>query len=102
MTGTDQPDDVHDPEVLQLGAILDLKAASPLHLQLLTLRGRDLVLDASEVSRLGGLCLQVLLSAVTAWRSDGRTLATTHPSDPFARAIELFGVRLAAHQELLA
>ena len=50
-------------ESLALAPILDLKAAGPLRGALLERRGHPLELDAADVQRLGGLCLQVLLAA---------------------------------------
>ena len=58
------------PVVLTLSPVLDLTAAEPLKAELLAHRGRVLVVDASGVERLGGLCLQVLLSALSLWRQD--------------------------------
>ncbi|WP_287799477.1 STAS domain-containing protein, partial [Acidiphilium sp.] len=58
-------------EQLMLDPILDLKAASPLAQALLARRGGDLRIDAGAVERLGGQCLQVLLSARATWEADG-------------------------------
>ena len=55
------------PAVVSLQPILDLQAAEPLRAELMALRGRPLSLDASQVTRLGGLCLQVLMSARKIW-----------------------------------
>jgi chemotaxis protein CheX len=49
--------------VIELPDVLDLKAATPLTVEFLSMRGRPLDVDASRVERLGGQCLQVLLSA---------------------------------------
>jgi len=62
---------------LVLPAVLDIRAAGRLQAELLGLRGRPLTLDASAVERLGGLCLQVLLSARALWAADGQTLTVT-------------------------
>jgi len=59
--------------LIALSAVLDLRAAEPLKAQLLAVRGQEATLDASAVERLGGLCLQVLLSALATWRADSRT-----------------------------
>jgi chemotaxis protein CheX len=79
------------PAVVKLDPTLDIGAAERLHRGLLALRGRPLSLDASEVQRLGGLCLQVLLSARATWRADGRPIALTAPSQAFDRAWAAFG-----------
>ena len=61
-------------ERLALPAVMDLAAAGPLLSELRARRGGALTLDGSEVHRVGGLCLQVLLAADAAWREDGREL----------------------------
>ena len=61
-------------ETLILAEVLDLNAAEPLKAELLALRGHPLTLDASGVERLGGLCLQILLSARKTWAADGVNL----------------------------
>ena len=75
----------------RLAAILDLKAATDLHRNISARRGHDLVLDASEVTRLGGQCLQVLLAAVFAWRADGKNFSFDQPSPSFISALDMFG-----------
>lgn len=60
-----------------LPAVLDIRAAGPLQAEILGLRGQPLTLDASAVERLGGLCLQVLLSARSTWAADGQALTVT-------------------------
>jgi chemotaxis protein CheX len=62
-------------ETLILAEVLDLNAAEPLKAELLALRGHELTLDASAVERLGGLCLQILLSARKTWAADGVNLS---------------------------
>ena len=62
-------------ETLILPDVLDLNAAELLKAELLALRGHPLTLDASAVERLGGLCLQVLLSARKTWAADGVNLS---------------------------
>jgi chemotaxis protein CheX len=78
---------------LQLPEVLDLKAAAPLLGDLLAMRGRDVSLDASQVRRIGGQCLQVLLSATATWKADAASLEIVNPSPEFAEALELLGVR---------
>ena len=57
-----------------LPSVLDIRAAGPLQAEILGLRGQPLTLDVSAVERLGGLCLQVLLSARATWAADGQPL----------------------------
>jgi chemotaxis protein CheX len=75
---------------LQLEPVLDLGAAERLHAQLLGVRGRPLEIDASRVERLGGLCLQVLLSAGETWAADGHTANLTGASPAFEDAWAMF------------
>ena len=77
--------------VIALPAVLDLRAAEPLKAQLLAVRGQETALDASAVERLGGLCLQVLLSAIQTWRADGQTLAFVNVSEPMVSQWSAFG-----------
>ena len=69
---------------------LDLKAAPPLRTALMEARGAPANIDATNVQRLGGLCLQVLLSAEATWATDGQpftiTAASPAPKAPFAWA----------------
>ncbi len=87
--GERMPDEIVD--LLRLEPVLDLKAAGGLHRDLIDRRGRDVVIDASAVSRLGGQCLQVLIAGHHAWRADGRTLSIASPSANFLQALDLFG-----------
>jgi len=81
-------------EPLTLGDSLDMTAAGPLHKALLARRGQPITLDASQVRRVGGQCLQVLLSAQTTWAADGAAFEITDPSTEFADGLALMG---AAH-----
>jgi chemotaxis protein CheX len=87
--------------VLRLPAILDLKAAAPLAAALLARRGEGVTIGAGEVQRLGGQCLQVLLSAAASWREDQNAMRFEAPSAEFLAALEHFGVAPEAlfHQE---
>ncbi len=104
MTGERGPLDDAACPTLRLAAVLDLKAAADLHRDLMAHRGQDLVLDASDVTRLGGQCLQVLLAAVFAWRAEGKGLSFDHPSVAFIRALDMFGFAFegSIHKERLA
>jgi chemotaxis protein CheX len=83
--------DADDVATLVLPPVLDLKAVGGLHADLLAVRGRPLTLDASQVSRLGGLGLQVLLAARTTWAEDAQPFAVINPSEDFTGALDLFG-----------
>jgi chemotaxis protein CheX len=80
------------PQIVELPQVLDLTAAAPLTEQLLSLRGLDLSLDASHVARLGGQCLQVLLSCAATWKADGAKLEFVGESDAFVEALQQFGI----------
>jgi chemotaxis protein CheX len=75
---------------LLLEPVLDLGAAERLHARLTELRGQPLDIDASQVERLGGLCLQVLISARNTWHADGRTAVIGHASTAFEDAWAMF------------
>jgi chemotaxis protein CheX len=77
-------------ETLQLEPVLDLSAAERLHERLMELRGRTLDIDASAVERLGGLTLQVLMSAQKTWAADGCTIRFGAVSPAFDHAWALF------------
>lgn len=83
-------------ESLELASTLDLVAAPRLHDELLRLRGQKLEIDAGQVQRLGGQCLQLLLAARAAWEADEQALSLRNPSDEFMAALELMGVSLSA------
>ena len=77
--------------VVVLPEVLDLRAAGPLAQRILGFQGRPLTIDASGVERLGGLCLQVLLSARLSWAVDRLPLTIVNPSKAFLDSLELFG-----------
>lgn len=77
---------------LQLPEVMDLNAATPLAGELLTFRGSDLLVDASQVKRLGGQGIQLLLSALSTWRDDGLKLRVLDPSQAFKDVIQLLGI----------
>ncbi|MGH7028770.1 STAS domain-containing protein [Brevundimonas sp.] len=76
---------------ISLPAVLDLRAAEPLRAQILAVRGQALTLDGASVERLGGLCLQVLLSARQTWAADGQALEIAPVSEAFSAQWDAFG-----------
>ena len=70
---------------------LDLISARPLAQDIAAIGG-DVLLDASGVRFLGGLCLQILLATRQHCLSGDRSFAITRPSEEFAEAIRTFGV----------
>ena len=77
--------------IVSLPAVLDLTGAKLLTDQLSAVRGQPLKLDASRVERLGGLCLQVLLSARNTWAADNLPIAVINASPAFTDALASFG-----------
>jgi len=75
-----------------LPEVLDLGAAAPLAAQLMAVRGSDLVLDGSAVRRIGGQCLQVLLSARITWAAEGHSLVLTNASPDLTEGLAVLGL----------
>lgn len=76
---------------LTLPARLDLTAAKVLAGNLATMTG-DIVLNASAVTHLGGLCLQILLASQQSCTRLGHRFTITARSTEFDDALTLFGV----------
>ena len=76
---------------LTLPARLDLTAAKPLAQDIAAQTG-DLHFDASKVTHLGALCLQVLLAAAQSCQASGRGFAISAPSKEFDAALSMLGV----------
>ncbi|MFT4953961.1 MAG: chemotaxis protein CheX [Brevundimonas sp.] len=76
---------------LALPAVLDIRAAAPLRDDLLARRGSDIVLDGGEVERVGGLCLQVLISAKKTWDADGKGFALNPASTALNEQLAAYG-----------
>lgn len=74
-----------------LPARLDLTAAKALARDLADIKG-DMVLDASGVTHLGGLCLQILLATSRHCAGSGRGFEIEGGSAEFGDALGLFGV----------
>lgn len=81
-----------DSAVLALPEIMDLKAAGKLTSDFLALRKRELLVDASQVRRIGGQCLQVLLSARATWEFDGVGLRISTTSPAFVEGLQQLGI----------
>lgn len=85
------PSDAASAGRIILPEVLDLRAARPLSDQLKALSGAYVEIDASQVRRLGGQCLQVLLSAQSTWEANGGSLRFVDPSPEFLEALTLMG-----------
>ena len=79
-------------QVFKLPENLDLTFAAPLRAHLAALLGQPLTIDASNVQRLGGLCMQVLLAAGIAWGQHGDELRVLNPSDTFISSMKQMGI----------
>lgn len=77
---------------ITLAPRLDLGQAAPLAAALRSHAGSDVVLDASAVTHLGGLTLQVLASAAQTARAAGQGFTITPRSEAFDEALVLFGL----------
>ncbi|WP_424943370.1 STAS domain-containing protein [Aliiroseovarius crassostreae] len=76
---------------ISLDAKLDMRAAGPLKETLLSHRGQDLALDASNVMQLGALSAQVLRAAARTWAEDGHSLTLINPSNDCDDQLTLLG-----------
>lgn len=83
---------------LALARRLDLTEAAALRQSLLVHSDQAITLDASGVVHLGGLCLQVLLSAARGRRAAGLTLSINSRSAAFDAALSSFAVSLGSIQ----
>jgi chemotaxis protein CheX len=86
---------------LPLPETLDLKAAGPLRGALMEARGAAIEIDASNVQRLGGLCLQVLLSAEATWATDGHPFVISAASPAFAEGARRMGANALAPETII-
>ncbi len=97
---SDEQVEIKAAKHVQLAETLDLNAAEPLRQALASRRGAPLVIDGSQVVRLGGLCLQVLLSAHKTWAEDGQDLRLDHCSPTLVDQLRLFGAADLANHSL--
>jgi chemotaxis protein CheX len=89
------PDDgTAAPVRICLAPALNSAAATDLAAELLSVRGRPVVLDAGAVEQLGGLCLQVLLSASRTWAADNVQFAFNPASQAIRDQSAVYGADL--------
>lgn len=77
---------------IQLQGRLGLSDAEPLANRLRSLRGADMDVDASQVTHLGTLCQQVLLSAASEWHAAGHEFKLVNPTDACVDQLALCGL----------
>lgn len=75
-----------------LPQVLDLRAATPLASEFLACRGDQVVVDASNVEKIGAQCIQVILSAAQTWEREGMLFSLTGPSGALVDALILAGI----------
>ncbi|MDB5508515.1 MAG: hypothetical protein JWL93_984 [Hyphomicrobiales bacterium] len=80
------------PGTIVLAEALDITQAAPLVSELLKMRGSDIRVDASNVRRLGGQCLQALLCASSTWAHEGARLELVNPSPEFSESLAAYGL----------
>lgn len=77
---------------LLLPDCLDSSAAAAIKEMLLARRGNAIVIDASQVRRVGVQSLQVLVAAARTWQGDGQSYRLESPSSEFLETIALVGL----------
>ncbi len=78
-----------------LSPVLDVRAAKALHAELLAFRGDTIIVDASNVERIGAQCAAILLSAARSWDHDGQEFSLVNPSEGLAKGLDLMGIGLS-------
>ena len=81
-------------EKVVLAPRLDAGASETLRSELLKRTGQDVTLDASAVVQVGGYGLEVLLTAAHVWRTEGKMLQVSAPSDAFLADLDHLGASI--------
>ncbi|HVX35188.1 MAG TPA: STAS domain-containing protein [Hyphomicrobium sp.] len=91
---TDTPlvDSDQAPPALMLPDCLDSSAAIEIKEMLLAQLGNSIVVDASQVRRVGVQSLQVLVAAARTWQRNGHGYRLENPSSEFLETIALVGL----------
>lgn len=79
---------------LKLAAVLDLNEASELRSKLMSLRGKAVEIDASDVERVGAQCMQVLMSGAKTWEADKQPFGFAKASEAFLKTVQLIGINI--------
>ena len=77
--------------IITLQERLDFGAVTPLKTTILERAGQDLEIDASQVTHMGTLCLQVLIAAANDWKQAGKTFQIISPSETCKTQLALHG-----------
>jgi len=78
-------------KVIRLQERLDFGAAPDLKAEIIGQVGNDLEIDASAVTHMGTLCLQILIAASNDWVKNGHRFILTSPSDTCKTQLSLHG-----------
>jgi anti-anti-sigma regulatory factor len=81
-----------ESSALMLPDCLDSSAAADIKGMLIANRGNAIVVDASQVRRVGVQSLQVLVAAARTWQGDGQSFRLENPSSEFLETIALIGL----------
>ena len=80
------------PRRLKLAESLDMAATVKLAGQLSGKRGAPLVVNASQVAKIGAQCLQILISARKTWASDDHSFRIVQPSQALLDSLAIVGI----------
>ena len=79
---------------LPLPETFDRKAVALFAQTLIDHRGKDAVLDAASVTRIGGPAVELLVAARKQWLADGRSRRVRDPSAAFLATLDDVGASL--------
>lgn len=84
----------HEPQSppVELPECLDSSAAEAVRNLFLSVRGRSIEVDASQVRRVGAQSLQILIAATRTWQADGQSYRLVNPSPALTDTIALLGL----------
>lgn len=77
---------------LALPEMMDLRAAGSLAASLLSAQGSPLVLDGSNVKKIGAQCMQLIVSAHLTWERDGMSLMVVKASKELMESFRAAGL----------
>ena len=77
--------------VITLQERLDFGAAPDLKSEIIGHVGKDLEVDASAVTHMGTLCLQIIIAAASDWKKSGQNFNLISPSDACKTQLSLHG-----------
>ncbi|MFC0202386.1 STAS domain-containing protein [Paracoccus rhizosphaerae] len=92
--GADYRNEMDHMHALPLPETFDRKAVALFAQTLIDHRGKDAVLDAASVSRIGVPAVELLVAARKQWLADGRSLQVRNPSAAFLATLDDFGASL--------